>query len=54
VIKLVGKERIDGKTIRKYDRAKTPYRRVLNLEDLPLDIKARLTAYYLKLYSVVL
>lgn len=54
VLKLVGKERIDGKTIRKYDRAKTPYRRVLNLEDLPLDIKARLTAYYVKLNPVAL
>lgn len=52
VLKLVGKDRIDGKTIRHYDRAKTPYRRVLILEDLPLDIKARLTANYVKLNPV--
>ncbi|PKO05500.1 MAG: transposase [Chloroflexi bacterium HGW-Chloroflexi-3] len=54
VLKLVGKDRIDGKTIRKYDRAKTPYRRVLNIDELPLDMKARLTAQYMKLNPVSL
>ena len=41
VLKLIGKERIDGKTIRTYDRATTPYRRVLALDHLPLSVKAR-------------
>jgi hypothetical protein len=54
VLKLVGKERIDGKTIRTYDRATTPYRRVLALETLPLHIKARLTALYVQLNPVSL
>ena len=54
VLKLVGKDRIDGKTIRKYDRAKTPYRRVLNVEDLPFDLKARLSVQYMMLNPVSL
>ena len=54
VLKLIGKERIDGKTIRKYDRAKTPYRRVLNLEELPFALKARLSNQYLRLNPVAL
>ncbi len=51
---LFGKERIDGKTIRMYDRAKTPYRHVLNLEELPFALKARLSNQYLKLNPVAL
>jgi hypothetical protein len=54
VLKLVGKDRIDGKTIRKYDRAKTPYRRVLNVEDLPFHLKARLSVQYMTLNPVSL
>ncbi len=54
VLKLVGKERIDGKTIRKYDRAKTPFRRVLNLKDLPLEVKAFLINQYMQLNPVTL
>jgi hypothetical protein len=54
VLKLVGKDRIDGKTIRQYDRAMTPYRRVLNLEDLPFDLKARLSVQYMMLNPVSL
>jgi hypothetical protein len=52
VLKLIGKERIDGKTIRTYDRATTPYRRVLGLDTLPLNVKARLTAQYVQLNPV--
>jgi hypothetical protein len=52
VLKLIGKERIDGKTIRTYDRATTPYRRVLGLDTLHLDVKARLTAQYVQLNPV--
>jgi hypothetical protein len=54
VLKLVGKDRVDGKTIRKYDQAKTPFRRVLNLDDLPLDIKASLLNQYMQLNPVTL
>ena len=54
VLKLIGKERIDGKTVRTYDRAMTPYRRVLALDILPLDVKARLTAHYVQLNPVKL
>jgi hypothetical protein len=54
VLKLVGKERIDGKTIRTYDQATTPYRRVLALDALPLEVKARLMAQYMQLNPVAL
>jgi hypothetical protein len=54
VLKLVSKERIDGKTIRTYDQAQTPYRRVLALKSLPLAVKARLTAQYVQLNPVTL
>jgi hypothetical protein len=54
VLKLIAKERVDDKIIRTYDQAKTPYRRVLALDPLPLEIKARLTAQYVQLNPVKL
>lgn len=54
VLKLVGKVRVDGKTIRSYDRATTPYRRVLALDSLPVEVKARLTAQFVQLNPVLL
>jgi hypothetical protein len=54
VLKLIAKERIDGKTVRTYDRATTPYRRVLALDTLPFDIKARLSAQFVQLNPVTL
>jgi hypothetical protein len=54
VLKLIAKERFDAKTVRTYDQATTPYRRFLALEDLPLDVKARLTAQYVTLNPVIL
>ena len=54
VLKLVAKERVDGKTIHTYDLAKTPFRRVLALDSLPVEIKARLTDQYLHLNPVAL
>jgi hypothetical protein len=54
VLKLVGKDRIDGKTVRTYDQATTPYRRVLALDSLPLEVKARLTVQYVQLNPVTL
>jgi hypothetical protein len=54
VLKLVDKQRIDGKTFKKYDQATTPYRRVLALEVLPVEVKAKLTAQYVQLNPVKL
>ena len=54
VLKLVDKERLDGKTVRTYDQAKTPYRRVLALDSISLEVKAHLTAQYVQLNPVVL
>jgi hypothetical protein len=52
VLKLIGKERVDDRTVRTYDRATTPYRRVLALDTLPFDVKARLSAQYVRLNPV--
>ena len=54
VLKLIAKERVDGKTVRKYDQAMTPYRRVLALDSIAVEIKARLTAQYVLLNPVTL
>ena len=54
VLKLVAKERVDGKTKRTYDQAKTPFRRILALDSIPVEIKARLTAQYVQLNPVTL
>lgn len=54
VLKLVGKEQVDGKTYKLYDQATTPFRRVLAIEQLPLEVKARLTNLYIQLNPVVL
>ena len=49
VIKLIAKERIGSKVIRKYDTARTPYQRVLEREDISLQRKAHLLNVYLRL-----
>jgi hypothetical protein len=53
VLKLIGKERVDGKTIKRYDEAATPFRRVLT-EELPLEAKAVVIQQYLVLNPVSL
>jgi hypothetical protein len=53
VLKLVGKVRVDARTIKSYDQALTPFRRVLAL-DLPYEVKARLMAQYVHLNPVTL
>lgn len=53
VLKLVGKERVDGKTIKRYDEAATPFRRVL-AEALPVEAKATMLQQYLGLNPVSL
>jgi len=49
VFKLIAKERIGNKTIRRYDTVKTPYQRVMERKDISLEAKARLTNLYLQL-----
>ena len=48
-VKLIAKERIGNKTIKRYDTAKTPYQRVLERKDIPVEAKARLINLYLQL-----
>jgi len=54
VLKLVGKELVDGKTIKHYDTAATPFRRILASDQVTLDVKARLTNLYFQLNPVML
>jgi len=54
VLKLIDKVHIDGKTIKKYDQAATPYRRVLASEDVAFEDKARLSNLYVQLNPVTL
>jgi len=54
VLKLVGKQRVDDRTIRTYDKAITPYRRVLLQDSIPVEIKASLLNLYLHLNPVLL
>ena len=54
VLKLISKERMDKKTIKRYDTAATPYQRVLASTDIPLAAKARLTNLYVQLNPVTL
>jgi hypothetical protein len=48
-LKLIAKERIGNKTIKRYDTAKTPYQRVLKRQDISLDAKAQLVHLYVQL-----
>lgn len=54
MLKLIGKEHIDGKTIKKYDPAKTPYRRALASDQVNVGAKAKLTNDYVCLNPVTL
>ncbi len=46
VRKLIKKERIGSKITKRYDEAKTPYRRVLASPDIKEDIKVKLREKY--------
>ena len=48
-LKLIAKERIGNQTVKRYDRAKTPYQRILERIDIPLQVKAQLINLYLQL-----
>jgi hypothetical protein len=54
VLKLVGKEQVGKKTIKRYDEAATPYQRVLSSDQVDLAVKARLCHQYLQLNPVAL
>lgn len=54
VLKLVSKEHVDKKLIKRYDTAATPYQRVLAAKDIPFKTKARLTNLYVQLNPVQL
>ncbi len=54
VFKLVSKETIDKKTIKRYDTAATPYQRVLASKDIQFEVKAHLTNLYVQLNPVKL
>ena len=54
VLKLVGKEQVGKKTVKRYDEAATPYQRVLHSKQVDLTVKARLCHQYLQLNPVEL
>lgn len=54
VLKLVAKEQVGKKTVKRYDEAATPYQRVLSSEQVDLTVKARLCHQYVQLNPVVL
>jgi len=54
VMKLIGKERVGNKTIKRYDEAATPYQRVLRSDQVDLAEKARLCHQYFQLNPVEL
>ena len=47
--KLIAKERIGNRTVKRYDLAKTPYQRILERKDISLETKARLMNLYVQL-----
>jgi hypothetical protein len=53
-MKLVSKEREGSKVKKTYDRAKTPYRRVLEAEQVSEEVKARLRQQYTPLNPMAL
>lgn len=54
VLKLIGKDRVDGKVIKRYDTAATPYQRVLASPHVSETVKIYLRQQYLQLNPVVL
>ena len=54
VLKLVSKQHVDKKLVKRYDTAATPFQRVLAAKDIPFETKARLTNLYVQLNPVQL
>jgi len=45
-VKLLAKERVASKTIKRYDKPKTPYQRILESPDIPKETKDQLTVQF--------
>jgi hypothetical protein len=54
VLKLVSKQHVDKKLVKRYDTAATPFQRILAAKDIPFETKARLTNLYVQLNPVQL
>jgi hypothetical protein len=54
VLKLTGKRQVDGKTVKQYDQAATPFRRVLASEQIALEVRLKLSNQYVHLNPVAL
>jgi hypothetical protein len=54
VLKLIAREPVDKKVIKRYDTAATPFQRVLASKAIPFETKARLTNLYVHLNPVQL
>jgi hypothetical protein len=54
VLKLIGKLPVDGRTVKQYDQAATPFRRVLASDQISLQVKAGLANQYVQLNPVTL
>ena len=54
VLKLVDKVRVGAKQRKRYDRAKTPYQRVLDCEEVSEEMKQRVQQQYLTLNPAAL
>jgi len=54
VLKLIGKMQVDGRTVKQYDQATTPFRRVLASDQISLHVKAGLANQYVQLNPVTL
>jgi len=54
VLKLISKEKVDKKLLKRYDQAATPFQRVLAAKNIPFETKARLTNLYVQLNPVQL
>jgi hypothetical protein len=53
-MKLVSKERVESRVKKRYDKAKTPYQRVLESAQLTEEVKARLRQQYAPLNPLAL
>jgi hypothetical protein len=54
VLKLIGKDHLDHRLIKRYDIAATPYQRIQASADVALDVKGRLANQYVQLDPVLL
>ncbi len=52
VLKLIAKERLGNRLLRRYDQARTPYQRVVERTDIELASKAHLAQLYVQLNPV--